>query len=130
MLLVQYGLGLWVNLKLAVPGSDSGAGFWSGFIDAITRGPVALSLHAILGTLLILSAVALVIRAVRLRSPMWTVLAAVGLVAILLAWITGVRFVVTADTEATLLMGLMTAVALFCFAVIVFTSTFADRSRR
>jgi len=41
-----------------------------------------------------------------------------------------VRFVVTGDTEATLLMGLMTAIALFCYAVIVFTSTFADRSRR
>ncbi|MBJ7593699.1 MAG: hypothetical protein JF886_02365 [Candidatus Dormibacteraeota bacterium] len=64
MLLVQYGLGVWVTFEGSVPSADHGAGFWGGFIDAITQGPLALSLHALVGTLLIVSAVSLMVRAI------------------------------------------------------------------
>ena len=49
LLLVQYGLGIGVNLFVTMPGRDHGAGLGA----AIANGPVAVSIHAVLGLALI-----------------------------------------------------------------------------
>ncbi|MBV8527552.1 MAG: hypothetical protein JOZ75_04495, partial [Candidatus Dormibacteraeota bacterium] len=105
MLLVQYALGIWVTLVTALPNGDVGAGFWGASFRAITHGPLNLSLHAILGTLLLISAVTLVVRAVLARRTSIIIVAAAGLLSVLLAWLGGDRFVDTGATTPSLLMG-------------------------
>lgn len=43
MLLVQYGLGIWVNLYGHLPASDHGANVPTGFAHAIAKGPLQTS---------------------------------------------------------------------------------------
>jgi len=45
MLVVQYGLGIILNLYIAVPASDAHAGI----MQEIASGPAMLTLHALLG---------------------------------------------------------------------------------
>jgi hypothetical protein len=122
MLLLQYSLGIWVNIDSTLPGADKGAGFWGAFLDSITNGPVTLALHAVLGSLLVVSAVTLTMRAVRTRRSLWIVLATIGLTSILIAWLSGVRFVDTQSATPSLLMALCTALAIFCYVLVLFTA--------
>ncbi|MGH7723259.1 MAG: hypothetical protein ACRENL_10605 [Candidatus Dormibacteria bacterium] len=117
MLLVEYALGTWVNLDEKIPQADRGSAPITAFFRAITSGPIGLSIHAIIGTLLILGAIAAVLRAV--RAGAWIVTTAVALLAVVVAWLGGTRFVATGDSAPSLIMALMTAVALFCYALIL-----------
>jgi hypothetical protein len=123
MLLLQYGLGMWVALHAAVPAQDQGMSLFAAYGSAIGNGPVALSLHAILGSLLLISATAAVVRSSRLGAAPAIALTAVGLLAILVAWIAGSRFVghLTADSSFT--MAIATAVALLAYALTIFVVT-------
>lgn len=124
MLILEYWLGIWMTLEGHVPSSDHGAGFWGAFLDAITNGPVGLALHALLGTLIIVTSAGLVVRAIMSKRTSWSVLAVVGLLSVLVAWLSGVRFVSTADSGPSFFMALMTGVALLCDVLIVFRLTF------
>src|ERR1700747_42118 len=93
MLLIEYGLGIWGNLYAQIPASDHGKGVFAAFGAAVAQGPVALSLHALLGTLLLIPAVALVGRAVIARNTATAVVAAAALLAVIGAWLSGARFV-------------------------------------
>jgi hypothetical protein len=122
MLLIQYGLGIWVNLYAKLPQADQGATVITGVVRAITNGPVGLTLHAILGLILIATATTAIIRTTRIGRELLLVIAVVGLVSILLAGITGARFVGTGDNGASLIMALATAVAILCYALILFVT--------
>jgi hypothetical protein len=128
MLVVAYGLGMWVNLYGRLPAGDHGAGLLAGFARAVTRGPVGLSLHAVLGTLLLASAISAVVRAVRARRPALVVLAALGLLAVTGAWMSGAHFVGTDEEPSSLSMAIATGVALFAYATILLLATPADLS--
>jgi hypothetical protein len=52
MLLIQYCLGISVNLYSTLPAHDAGKSLFAGFTSAVGDGPLILSLHALLGTLL------------------------------------------------------------------------------
>src|SRR5579872_5638191 len=65
LLLIQYGIGIGVNLYVTVPAADQGHTIGS----AISNGPAALTVHVVLGLLLILAAVALVVLAIAARRP-------------------------------------------------------------
>jgi hypothetical protein len=56
MLLVQYCLGISVNLYSTLPASDHGKSLFAGFTSAVGDGPLLLSLHALLGTLFLITA--------------------------------------------------------------------------
>jgi hypothetical protein len=127
MLLVTFGLGMWVNLYGRLPASDHGTGLLAGFTDAVTRGPVGLSLHAILGTLLLASAISAVVRAVRAHRPALIVLAAFGLLAVSGAWMSGAHFVGTDEDLSSLSMAIATGVALFAYATILLLATPSDQ---
>ena len=111
MLVLQYGLGIVLNLYVAVPSSDAHAGF----TQEIASGPLTLTLHALLGLALIGAALLLLVRAVRLEDRVIAVLAAAGLTAIGGAFASGEIFVHNGQSGASLAMALLTGVALLCY---------------
>ena len=111
MLVVQYGLGIILNLYIPVPASDAHAGL----TQEIASGPLMLTVHALLGLALIGTALVLLVRAVRLGDRVIAVLAAVGLTAIGGAFASGEIFVRNGQATPSLAMALLTGVALLCY---------------
>ena len=111
MLVVQYGLGIILNLYIAVPASDAHAGL----MQEIVSGPAMLTVHALLGLGLVGAALVLLVRAVRLEDRVIAVLAAAGLTAIGGAFASGEIFVRNGQSGASLAMALLTGVALLCY---------------
>jgi lysylphosphatidylglycerol synthetase-like protein (DUF2156 family) len=125
MLVVQYGLGIILNLYIAVPASDAHAGL----MQEIASGPFMLTVHALLGLALIGAALVLLVRAVRLGDQVIAVLAAAGLTAIGGAFASGEIFVRNGQSAASLAMALLTAVALLCYiSALTWVSTGRRRS--
>src|ERR1700693_5456659 len=56
MLVVQYGLGIFLNLYVTVPASDQ----HPGLAQEIASGPVSLTIHALLGLMLLAAAIVLI----------------------------------------------------------------------
>src|SRR5215471_7827384 len=122
VLIIQFGLGMGVNLYVTLPAAGHpGHSSWFG------NGPV-LAIHAALGMILILSALAVLIRAILARNVTLIVTAAAGLVAILLAAFYGSGFTNKHTNANSLGMAIATAVAMLCYAVGLFAAT-ARRSR-
>ena len=111
ILVLEYGIGVYVSLYATVPRADHGAGL----ATAIARGPAALSTHAVLGLLLGLGAIAVLVQAVRTRRPAVIVTSALGLFAVAIA-ATGASFTSTGDAADSMGMAVMTGVALLCYA--------------
>jgi hypothetical protein len=111
MLVVQYGLGVILNLYIPVPASDAHAGI----MQEIASGPFMLTLHALVGLGLIGAALVLLVRAVRLEDGVLAVLAAGGLTAIGGAFASGEIFVRNGQAGASLAMALLTSLALLCY---------------
>jgi hypothetical protein len=125
MLLIEFVLGIWVNLYAQLPSSDSGHGPLSAFGRAVADGPVMLGIHALLGTLLLITAIAAVVRAALARRAAWIAVAAVALLAIAVAWFSGTRFVGHPASGASFSMAVATAVALLGYVVILFMTASA-----
>jgi hypothetical protein len=111
MLVVQYGLGIVLNLYVTVPASDEHAGI----MQEIASGPLTLTLHALLGLALVTTAIVLLVRAVGTGDRPIAVLAAAGLTAIGGAFASGEIFVRSGEQGASLAMALLTGVALLCY---------------
>src|SRR5215472_17664770 len=119
-LLIQYGLGMIVNLYVSVPARDHGGGLLTAVGRALANGPAALTVHAALGLLLILGAVNLVIRAAVLRLRLVAWLSGAGLLAIVGAAASGAAFVGSGADGDSLAMAVLTGVAVLCYAVNLF----------
>ncbi len=119
-LLVQYALGMWVNLYVTVPKRDQGGGLPAAVGRALSNGPAALAVHAGLGLILVLGAIALAVRAAQARHPVIIVTSLVSLLAIAGAASSGAAFVNTGAVSASLGMALMTGVALLGLVVNLF----------
>jgi hypothetical protein len=111
MLVLQYGLGIILNLYVEVPASDAHAGI----ISEIATAPLALTAHAILGIALIGTAILLVARAVGVRDRLLAVLATAGLTAIGGAFGAGEIFVRDGQDSASMAMAILTGMALLCY---------------
>jgi hypothetical protein len=120
LLLMEFGLGISVNLFAKLPASDHGRGMLPGFGSAVTGGPVVLALHALLGTFLLAGGIAALVRAILIRRPLLLGLTSVAFLSIVVAWISGSRFVGTMDNGASLSMALATAVSIQCYVLILF----------
>jgi hypothetical protein len=116
MLLVQYGLGIGVNLYVTLPAAGHGG---RGIGQAFSNGPV-LVVHTVLGLLLILTALSMVVRSVIARHRASIVTSVVGLLAILAAAGYGASFVRNGSNAASLGMALATGVALLCYIIGLF----------
>jgi hypothetical protein len=124
MLLIQYSLGITVNLYSTLPAADHGKGLFAGFGAAVGNGPIALTLHALLGTLLLITATSAVIRSTLLKQTPLVLLTGFALLAMLVAWVAGATFVGKLSTGSSLTMALVTAAALLCYVVVIFTLSF------
>src|SRR3981081_1787305 len=80
-LLIQYALGMAVNLYVTVPARDHGGGAAAAVGRAVSNGPGALAAHTVLGLLLLVGSVVLVVRAALTRRPVFIVTSSVNLVA-------------------------------------------------
>ena len=120
VLLLQYGLGIDANLYATLPASDHGKSILTAFAAAITSGPDIVIAHAVLGTLLLIGAVTVLIRAVRTHLLPLITLAALALAAIIAAWLSGARFVGIATNGASLAMAIASGIAILAYIVILF----------
>jgi ABC-type Co2+ transport system permease subunit len=117
LLLIQYGLGMYTNIYVTVPSADKGGGLGK----AISNGPAALSIHAVLAILLILAAIGLIVQAVMARY--WTVLAAaaVGLITIIGAAFSGANFTNNGGQDsASMTMAVLAGVAMLCYGTVLY----------
>ncbi len=71
LLVFQFGLGMVLNPFIPVPSADA----HSGFIKEVRTAPLGLTLHALLGSLLICAAIVLVTGAVRAKDRLMIALA-------------------------------------------------------
>jgi hypothetical protein len=111
LLIIQFGLGVGVNLYVTLPGHKS-------FLSQVF-GSVTLATHAIVALLLLGAAIGALVRAIRARKAI--VLTSAGLAAILAAAVAGASFVGNGSNGASLGMALATAVAMFCYLAAVFS---------
>ncbi len=120
LLIVQFALGIVVNLYVSVPASDQG-GLLRAIGKALSNPPAALASHAGLGLLIVLAAIGLLVRAVIARHALTIAASVIGLLAIIGAAFNGARFVADGGpSNASLAMALSAAVAMLCYAVILF----------
>src|ERR1700684_2778424 len=106
MLIIQFILGMIYNIYGTAPPATKSVGMFSS---------VTLSLHVIVGILLVIAAIMQIVRAMQLHHRAATILSWVGLVAIIVAWGTGEAFIEKGANGASLGMSLAFAVALACY---------------
>ena len=111
LLIIQFGLGVAVNLYVTLPEHKS-------FLSQVF-GSATLAAHAIVALLLLGAAIAALVRAIRARRAI--VFTSAGLAAILVAWVSGASFVGNGSNGASLGMALAAAVALFCYLAAIFS---------
>jgi hypothetical protein len=120
ILLLEYGLGIWVNLYGQLPASDNGASLPAGFGRAVADGPIGLSVHAVLGLVLILSAVTAVVRSFLARRPVLVGAAIAGLAAVVIAALSGARFVGHGTNATSMSMAIAAGIAIGAYAFMLF----------
>ena len=116
-LLVQYGLGIGVNLFVNVPDADKGKGFGAAFGKAMSNGPAALAAHAGIGLLLIINVIAVLVIALRTRHGGAIVSSIIGLLCVIGAAFSGADFVDKGQNSASMTMAVLTGVALACYVI-------------
>ena len=111
LLIVQFGLGMGLNLYVTLPPGKS--------FFATVFSSAALAVHAIVALALLGAAISALVRSVRVgRAVAFT---AAGLAAILVAAGAGVSFAGNQGNAASLTMALATAVAMFCYLAAIFS---------
>lgn len=116
LLVVQFAIGMYVNLDVTVPEADHGGGLGS----AIANGPAALSLHAVLGTLLGLGALGVAVQSVLIRRWGLTAVSVTGLLAMIFASVAGAGFTSTGDGSASMAMAVLGVIGVLCYAANVY----------
>jgi hypothetical protein len=123
LLAIQFLVGMSLNLYVTIPTHHAGAGsgpYLSGALASVlwsfTSGLPLLIVHVVIGILLLLSAVELVVHAVRSRRGAVAVwLAAVGLAAIIFAGFNGASFLKYNLDISSMLMSVGFALAVVCY---------------
>ena len=116
MLVVQIALGIYVNLYITVPSADHGHGIG----QAIANGPAGLTLHIVLGLLLILAALGFLVQAILVRQPALIAAAVLGLLAMIGAAASGSAFTGSGKDGASMAMALLAATGLLCYGTSLF----------
>jgi hypothetical protein len=111
LLIIQFGLGIGVNLYVTLPKHKS-------FFPTVFSSAM-LAAHGIVALVLLGAAISALVRAIRSRRAI--VLTSAGLAAVLAAAIAGASFASSQSNGASLGMALATAVAMFCYLAAIFT---------
>ena len=122
LLLIQYLLGMAVNLYVGLPGRHPGAGAGNYFAGAasglawvIPHGPVWAAAHAAFGLALVLAAFAAIALTWGQDSRVATVTSVLGALAILGAAFNGVSFLNYGHAFSSMIMAGLWALALACY---------------
>lgn len=126
VLLCQYGIGIGVNLYVAIPSGHPTNGAGPGFVRALSQGAPALVAHVVVGFCLIAGAVAIVALAASANHKGALAAAIVGLAALIAALFSGATFVASGEDADSLAMALFAGVAMLSYGVALFVSH-ADR---
>ena len=121
-LVVEFGLGMWLNIYVPVPAADQHAGI----VREIANGPLLLTTHILVGVFLIGAAIVLLIRAVNVRHTKITALASVTLAAVIGAFGAGDFFARDGESRTSFWMALLTGVALLCCIYVQALTVSAD----
>lgn len=107
-LILQYLLGMFANLFVEFPDTKNEIALWE-----FTKGQMVLMTHIILAFLLVIGGIVFLIRAIRRKNKNWIIAASVGLVAIVVSFFGGMRFIPTQEDGYSYLMA-----AAFIFAFV------------
>ena len=111
LLIIEFALGIGVNLYVALPARKS-------FFGTVF-GSAALAVHAIVALALLGAAISALVRAIRYRRAV--AFTAAGLAGIVVAAFAGASFVGSQASGASLTMALATAAAMFCYLAAVYS---------
>jgi hypothetical protein len=124
LLAAQFLVGMLVNLYVKVPASHPGAdapeyfsGVARGVAWALVYSEWALKVHAIVGLLVFLAALAILALAIRQRERAWITAAAFGLLGILAAGFNGASFLNYGHDFSSLLMSIGFLIAVVAYAL-------------
>lgn len=113
MLVIQFGLGIYVNLFVTVPGADHGGELG----QAVANGPAGLTLHIAVGLLLVVAAIGFLVQAVRARHAGLITAAVVGLLTMVGAAVAGSAFTNAGHDSASMAMGVLAVAGLLCYGI-------------
>jgi hypothetical protein len=137
LLLVQFLVGMFVNLYVGITSSHPGAsaapvvGAILGVTWAVSAGGPALALHTVLGLLLTVGSVALLVMAlVASRGRALVMTTAVGLLGVLGAGLSGIGFLNYNVDKATYLMSVGFSIAVAGYVTTLFVANLPARRRR
>jgi hypothetical protein len=114
MLAVQFCAGMIVNLYVQVPAGDAHASY----LQEIKTAPALLTVHALIGLVLLATAAVLAIGAIASRRQLIIMLAMAGLGAVAGAFAAGEIFVKNGADATSLWMALLTGIALLCYVAV------------
>jgi uncharacterized membrane protein len=120
LLLAQYVLGIGYSLYGTAPTATKKLKPFSSPL---------LAAHVVLGTLLIVVAIYLVVVSVRARTLVAAMASIIGLASIIAAWISGSAFTQKGASGYSMAMGVLTAVALTCYVLNVYSLGAKGRGR-
>jgi heme A synthase len=127
-LLVQFGLGMYVNLFPYIPLNHPGHGAKNFFVgsyhsvawaETSPRAPLILAFHAGLGLLLVLGSLWLAVLAIRGRRAGFVWAAVLGALCILGAGFNGASFLDYNEDANSYVMALLFAIAVLCYIVLL-----------
>jgi hypothetical protein len=126
-LIIQFLLGMAVNLFVAIPTDHPGANppeYFGGVVTsvswAILHGGLWLTLHATLGLVLLLAALGTLVQAIGLRGGGRITLAALGFVGVLAAGFNGGSFLNYHEDFSSMLMAVGFALAMSAYVALLY----------
>jgi hypothetical protein len=129
LLLIQYLLGMVVNLYVTIPAHHPGAGARNyvagvpaGLAWVIPHGPAWAATHAAFGLALVLAAFASLVSSQKRSSRIYTVTSVLGALAILGAAFNGVSFLNYRQAYSSMIMAGLWALALVCYITGMFVA--------
>ena len=130
MLLIQFLLGMAVNLFVTVPSNHPGANppeYFCGVVSSVTwailRGGLWLTLHAAWGLILVLGALGTLVQAIRLGGGGRITLTVLGFIGVLGAGFNGGSFLNYNQNFSSMLMAVGFALAMSAYTALLFRST-------
>lgn len=127
LILIESGLGMYVNLFVTIPAGHSGAspsnylsGSGRSLLWSVEHGGATLAIHAVLGVLLglmVIGVVAGAIRSGRQAIWLWSVFGALMVIG---AGFNGASFLDYSKDASSLIMALLAFGAIACFVIVLF----------
>ena len=132
MLVIQFLLGMAVNLFVTIPSNHPGANppeYFSGVVTsvswAILHGGLWLTLHAVWGLLLLVGAIGTLVQAIRLGGGGRITFATLGFIGVLGAGFNGGSFLTYGENFSSMLMAVGFALAISAYITLLYRSEVA-----